>query len=190
MPRGFSSAGRSFSIKTGRPEKAEPLYLCLLTAAFSQCDDAVNTSRGRKFLHLAAGPVHFDAVDHRSPSQAKMRSRIVGRDITSTAQHIRPLPHLVCGHVYRGPHCVAWTFRPSYELQLQPVIVVSAHVAQDDRMLVLYINHGIQLAIVEEVADRQSPCGNHYGQPGSFNCRYSLKLLSAQIVKELRTLRP
>ena len=67
--------------------------------------------------------------------------------------------------------------------------MVVVHVAQQYRRTIHYIDHHIDLAVVEQIAKCAAAARNDICQPCAFYRRYELKLLPGQIVKEQRALR-
>ena len=150
--------------------------------------DAVDPGKLDLFNNIP-GPVDFHAIDRRRIANAKVDPLIVGRSVTSPAQHVAALLHAVCRQVDRGANRIARALRATHQLELDPVMMVVVHIAQQDGRPVHHIDHDIDLAVVEEVAESAAASGDDVGKPGAFDRRHVLKLLPLQVPKEQRTLR-
>src|SRR5579875_2743873 len=115
-------------------------------------EDAVNGGQ-RQFLHRTARPVNLDILDSGGVAEAKVHTLVVGRDVASTAQHVTTLAHTTGSEIYGGAHCIARTFGAACQPELNPMVAVVAHVAQQHRMVIDHIDHHIDLSVVEEVAE-------------------------------------
>src|SRR4051812_20984952 len=105
--------------------------------------------------------MNFEFVDLRRSAESEMDSQIRARTKTSSAKNVSALPHPSCRNKYLRSNRVARASRASHQLQRDPVVVVLDHISEERGMRVHIVDHNIGMTIVEEVAKRRSPGGNH-----------------------------
>src|SRR6266545_2982836 len=125
--------------------------------AFDDFDVLINRRIG-EIVHLTARPFYLDAVDLRRLAGAQNFARVVRRQIAAAAglqtrtlyAARRPRDDRAdrAGVAFRGD-----------ELKPEPVVSVTAFVAQQDRRVAVVDYQHVKVAVVIDVADRQPPRG-------------------------------
>ena len=111
--------------------------------------------------------MNFERADIRSIAQSKVQTAVVGRDIAAAGENILSLTHPVGRKVRCGAGGVARAFRPTHELDFDPMMMVRIHVAQQNGRTIDGIDDHVDLAIVEEVAECRAARRDHVGKPRS-----------------------
>src|SRR4051794_9495088 len=144
----------------------------------------------RKLYRLlcARGPMDLGCAGVDGVSEAKVQSRIVAGHIAPAAHHILPLPYPVGGEVNRRSHSVARTLRPSYQFQFHPMMMIGKDVSEKYRAVLDRADHYINLAIVEQIAERGSAAGHDLRQPSALYCQHLLEPAVAQVAEQQRPL--
>jgi hypothetical protein len=109
--------------------------------------------------------MNLGLVDFRRCAKSEMDSQVRARTKTSSTKDVSALPHPACCNKYLRSNRVARTSRTSNQLQGDPVIVVLDHISEERGMRVHAVEDNVGMAVVEEVAKRHSPGGNHSREP-------------------------
>ena len=109
--------------------------------------------------------MNLDRASVGSIAQAKMEPAVIGGDVASAGQHILALAHAIGGQIGGGAGGVARAFGSADQLHLHPMMMIGIHIAQQHRRAVDWIDHNVDLAIVEQVAECRSTRRNHIRQP-------------------------
>src|SRR5262245_5261857 len=120
--------------------------------------DVLIDRRIRYLVHFAARPFDLDAVDLRRLTGAQNFARVVRRQIAAAAG-LQPRTL----HAARRPRYDrayrAWIAFRRDELKSEPVVSVPALVAQQDRRVAVVDDQYVKVAVVIDVADRQTAGG-------------------------------
>jgi len=94
-----------------------------------------------------------------------MQTAVVRRYITSTRKHVLTLAHSVGGQKRGGARCVARAFGSSDELKLDPAMMIGVHIAKQHGRTVNRVDHNIDLALIEQIANAAPRAGMTVASP-------------------------
>src|ERR1700746_932602 len=122
-----------------------------------------------------------------------MQTAVARRYITSTCKHVLTLAHAVGGQKHGGAGGITRAFGSSDELNLDPMMMIGVHIAKQHGRTVYRIDHYIDLAVIEQIAEGCSTRRNDRGQPGSLHGRHvfespTLPFRIRYVMKEQRSL--
>src|SRR5690348_15310929 len=98
---------------------------------FLEGEDPVD-GRKAELLDGATGPVDLDGVDLRRIAEAEVHPRVVRGEITAAAEDIAALARAIRDEVDGRADGIAGALWTADQLQLDPVVIVLADVAQQD----------------------------------------------------------
>ena len=70
----------------------------------------------------------------------------------AAAQHVAALCDFARSHEYRSTDCIARLTGSADKAKLYPVMLIRIHIAQKRRAGIQIVQHGVDLAVVEQVA--------------------------------------
>src|SRR5690242_15522644 len=119
-----------------RPEQSEPLPFRRPwiddPAAFFDGDDLVCLHVGEALRFLRSRPLHLYYIDRLSASQSKVQTKVTLGHDAAAAVNLVHLSVFACDHSHPSSDRCAVAVR-AYQLDLDPVLRVSAVVAQQGR---------------------------------------------------------
>ena len=121
-------------------------------------------------------------------TQAKVRALVVGRDVTASAHHVLALTNAICRQIYSCANSITRTPGPSHKLQFHPMVMIGIDVLQQYWGSIHGVDDHIDLAVVEEIAERRSASPGHHRETGPFYRRYIVKLALVVVVEQQRAL--
>src|SRR6185437_7080410 len=121
-------------------------------------------------------------------SYAELNTQVVGREIAASAEHVAALANAIGVQVDGRADSIARALGSADQLQLNPVVTIRIHVAQQYRHAVHIVEDNVDFAVIEQVAERCSTPDADNGKPSSLHRRHQVELAILQIVKKQRAL--
>src|SRR6266850_1799327 len=119
-----------------------------------------------------------------------MNSLVGAGAVTPSARDVSPLPHPARTKENLRANGIPRTLPPPHQFEGDPVIVALHHIAEQRRSGIHVVQDDVYVAIVEEVPERSTSCGDHISQAAASRGRNLLKLNAIKIAEKLWPLGP